>query len=66
MAGSVRSEADIRALLASLETNLDSLAKARDPKTADLAHELQNVIDKIRAEIGQIDVPLTLRKAAHG
>ena len=54
--------ASIDALLASLEMNLGNLAKARDPKTADLAYELQNAIDKIRAELGQIGNPLTFRK----
>jgi len=52
MAGSVRLDANISGLLASLERNLDSLVKARDPQTADLAYDLQNAIDKIRAELG--------------
>lgn len=51
MAGSVRLEAHTSGLLASLERNLASLAKARDPQTADLAYELQNAIDKLRAEL---------------
>ena len=51
---SALSDAQLRALLSSLELNLDRLAKSSDPQTAELAYELQNTIDKIRAELGQI------------
>ena len=51
MVGNALSEAQLRALLSSLELNLDRLAKSSDPQTAELAYELQNTIDKIRAEL---------------
>ena len=66
MAGIVRVDAHISGLLASLERNLDILIKARDPRTADLAYELQKAIDKIRADLGEIGDPLVIRKRANG
>jgi hypothetical protein len=54
MAGGASTDAHLTALLAALEMNLARLAEARDPQTVDLAHELQMTIDKIRAEIGQL------------
>jgi len=45
---------------------LDILVKARDPRTADLAYELQKAIDKIRADLGEIGDPLVIRKRANG
>jgi hypothetical protein len=44
--------------LEALERNLNSLADARDPQTVGLAHELQNAIDRIRANLRQTgDLP---------
>ena len=54
MAGGASTDAHLTALLAALEMNLARLADARDPQTVDLAHDLQKTIDKIRAEIGQL------------
>jgi hypothetical protein len=54
MAGGASTDAHLTALLAALEMNLARLAEARDPQTVNLAHELQMTIDKIRAEIGQL------------
>jgi hypothetical protein len=54
MTGTALSDAQLRALLASLEMNLDRLARSRDPHTVDLALELKNTIDKIRAELAKI------------
>jgi hypothetical protein len=54
MAGDASTDAHSSALLAALEMNLARLAEARAPQTADLAHENQNIIDKIRAELGYL------------
>jgi len=54
MAGNPSTDAHASALLAALEMNLASLVEARDPQTADLAYEIQNTIDKIRAELGHL------------
>ena len=54
MAGDDSIDEHPSALLAALEMNLARLAQARDPQTADLAHEIQNIIDKIRAELGHL------------
>ena len=40
-------------LLEALESNLNNLAEARDPQTIGLALELQNAIDRIRANLRQ-------------
>jgi hypothetical protein len=63
MADKASNNEHLNTLLASLETNLANLVKARDPATVALAYELQNTIDKIRAELGQIgDDSMALRK----
>ena len=49
-------DAHLTALLAALEMNLARLADARDPQTVDLAHDLQKAIDKIRAELDQLQL----------
>ena len=54
MAGNGSFDADPSALLAALEMSLARLAEARDPQTADLAHEIQIIIDKIRTELGAL------------
>ena len=54
MAGDDSIDAHPSALLAALEMTLARLAEARDPQTVDLAHEIQNIIDRIRAELGQL------------
>ena len=53
MAGSV--SIDASALLAALQTNLARLVEARDPQTAELAYELQNIIDKVQADLGPLE-----------
>ncbi len=55
MAGDTSTDAHLTALLAALEMNLARLADARDPRTTDLAHDLQKAIDKIRAELDQLE-----------
>ena len=54
---------DASALLAALEMNLARLAEARDPQTADLAYELQNIIDKVQADLGPLQ-PMSARAGA--
>jgi hypothetical protein len=66
MAGRASNDAHIRALLASLEINLANVVKARDPATVALAFEIQNTIDKIRAELGAFGIPSALHKCANG
>ena len=56
MAGEASTDAHLTALLAALEMNLARLADARDPQTVDLAHDLQKTIDKIWAELGQLQL----------
>ena len=65
MAGEGSTDAHLNGLLASLENHLGKLVQARDPATAEIAYELQNAIDNIRAELGQIADPLALRKRAN-
>ena len=57
MVGEASNDAPLNALLASLEKELGNLVKARDPATVELAYELQNTMDKIRVELGQIADP---------
>jgi uncharacterized protein YicC (UPF0701 family) len=54
MAGDASTDAHLSAVLAALEMTLARLAQARDPQTANLAYEIQNTIDKIRAELGHL------------
>ena len=65
MPGDSSNDAHISGLLASLETILVNLVKSRDPATVELAFELQNAMDKIRSELGQIGEPFALRKRAN-
>jgi hypothetical protein len=51
IAGHALDDAQLSGLLASLELNLSNLVTARDPQTVELAYELQNAIDNIRAEL---------------
>ena len=54
MASAPSADAYPSALLVALEMNLARLAENRDPQTADLAYELLNIIDKVRAELGPL------------
>ena len=54
MASYASTDAHSSAVLAALEMTLARLAEARDPQTANLAYEIQNTIDKIRAELGHL------------
>jgi hypothetical protein len=54
MSAEASTHAHLTALLEALETNLARLAESRDPHTVDLAHDLQKAIDRIRAELNEL------------
>jgi uncharacterized protein YicC (UPF0701 family) len=69
MAGDASTGAHLLAVLAALEESLARLAESRDAQSADLAHDMLKAIDKIRAELGQLQSkdagPGTATSTAH-